>query len=71
MGGGFSGLNANYFRFEPKRVARCDTAANPRSLADADVEHIEIGVFAQQLQSVGRYARDEIAMECGNGDKAA
>ena len=64
-------LHADDFRFQTQRVARRDAAADARSLADRNVEHVEVRALAQELERIGRDAEREIAMEGRNRMQAA
>ncbi len=61
------GLNANNLGLEAERVARGNAAANPRTLADRNIEHVEIGMLAHQLERIGRDAERQIAVEGRHG----
>ncbi len=65
------GLDADNLGPEAERVASRNAAADARALSDRDVEHVEIGVLAHQLQRIGRDAERQIAVEGRNRVQAA
>ncbi len=49
--------------FRPEQIARHDAAADAGALPDRDVEHVETGAVAEQLERIGRHAEHEVGVE--------